>query len=78
MRDHDSIQAEGAPSPRGRGCMIWLGGILAGFLILLLVGAIYEPLAEAADARAEAEVAHEGGDQCGRHAGDERHADPKR
>jgi pimeloyl-ACP methyl ester carboxylesterase len=32
--------------------MIWLGGVLAGLLILLLVGAIYEPLAEAADAKA--------------------------
>jgi len=32
--------------------MIWLGGILAGLLILLLAGAIYERLAEAADAKA--------------------------
>ena len=52
MRNHSPIQAKGSPSRRGRGCMIWLGGVLAGFLILLLVGAIYEPLAEAADARA--------------------------
>jgi pimeloyl-ACP methyl ester carboxylesterase len=32
--------------------MIWLGGILAVLLILLLAGAIYEPLAESADAKA--------------------------
>jgi pimeloyl-ACP methyl ester carboxylesterase len=32
--------------------MIWLGGVLAGLLILLLIGAIYEPWAEAADAKA--------------------------
>ena len=32
--------------------MTWLGGILAVFLILLLAGWIYEPMAEAADAKA--------------------------
>ena len=32
--------------------MIWLGGILAVLLVLLLAGAIYESLAEAADAKA--------------------------
>jgi pimeloyl-ACP methyl ester carboxylesterase len=32
--------------------MIWLGGILAGTLVLLLAGAIYESLAETADAKA--------------------------
>jgi pimeloyl-ACP methyl ester carboxylesterase len=32
--------------------MIWLGGILAGLLILILAGAVYERLAEAADAQA--------------------------
>jgi pimeloyl-ACP methyl ester carboxylesterase len=32
--------------------MIWLGGVLAGLLILLLIGVIYEPIAEAADAQA--------------------------
>jgi pimeloyl-ACP methyl ester carboxylesterase len=32
--------------------MTWLVGILAGFLILLLAGWIYEPMAEAADAKA--------------------------
>ena len=32
--------------------MIWLGGILAVLLLLILAGWIYEPLAEAADAKA--------------------------
>jgi pimeloyl-ACP methyl ester carboxylesterase len=32
--------------------MMWLGGVLAGFLVLLLAGAIYESLAETADAQA--------------------------
>ncbi len=31
---------------------MWLGGILAGLLILLLAGAVYESLAEAAEAKA--------------------------
>lgn len=37
---------------RGRGCLIWLGRGLAVLLGLALVGYIYEPLAEAADAKA--------------------------
>jgi pimeloyl-ACP methyl ester carboxylesterase len=41
-----------APTRRGRGCMTWLVGILAVFLILILAGWIYEPMAEAADAKA--------------------------
>ena len=32
--------------------MLWLGGIVGGLLLLLLAGAIYESLSEAADARA--------------------------
>ena len=32
--------------------MIRLGGVLAGLLVLLLAGTVYEPLAEAADAQA--------------------------
>jgi pimeloyl-ACP methyl ester carboxylesterase len=32
--------------------MIWLGGILAVLLVLILAGWIYEPIAEAADAKA--------------------------
>jgi pimeloyl-ACP methyl ester carboxylesterase len=37
---------------RGRGCLLWLGASLAALLGLALVGYIYEPLAEAADAKA--------------------------
>src|SRR5689334_19998980 len=36
---------------RGRGCLLWLGRGLAVVLGLLLVGYIYEPMAEAADAK---------------------------
>jgi pimeloyl-ACP methyl ester carboxylesterase len=36
---------------RGRGCLLWLGAGLASLLGLALVGYIYEPLAEAADAK---------------------------
>jgi pimeloyl-ACP methyl ester carboxylesterase len=37
---------------KGRGCLFWLGTSLATLLGLLLVGYIYEPMAEAADAKA--------------------------
>ncbi len=40
------------PTRRGRGCLIWLGGILVILLVLALAGWIYEPMAEAADAKA--------------------------
>ena len=37
---------------KGRGCLFWLGASLAALLGLMLVGYIYEPIAEAADAKA--------------------------
>ena len=37
---------------KGRGCLIWLGRGLAVLMALALVGYIYEPFAEAADAKA--------------------------
>jgi pimeloyl-ACP methyl ester carboxylesterase len=37
---------------RGKGCLLWLGASLAALLVLMLVGYIYEPIAEAADAKA--------------------------
>src|ERR687886_2163032 len=37
---------------RGRGCLVWFGGIVVGLLGLMLLGALYESRAEAADARA--------------------------
>jgi pimeloyl-ACP methyl ester carboxylesterase len=47
-------QAERVSSPRRRrrGWRVWLGGMVAAFLGLLLLGAFYESLAEAADRRA--------------------------
>ena len=52
MRNQNKTKEEQTPTRRGRKLMIWLGGILAVLLILLLAGWIYEPLAEAADAKA--------------------------
>jgi pimeloyl-ACP methyl ester carboxylesterase len=52
MVNQQDIKKERTSSRRGRGCMIWLGGVLAGLLVLLVTGAIYESLAEAADAKA--------------------------
>ena len=40
------------PKRRGRGCLLWLGASLAALLGLALVGYIYEPIAEARDAKA--------------------------
>jgi pimeloyl-ACP methyl ester carboxylesterase len=52
MRDQNNVKEGRIPTHRGRKAMIWLGGILAVLLILILAGGIYEPLAEAADAKA--------------------------
>jgi pimeloyl-ACP methyl ester carboxylesterase len=41
------------PKRRGRGCLVWLGGLAAALLGLTLLGALYESLAEAADRRAD-------------------------
>ena len=51
MQNHGDIKEERSRYRRGHGCMTYLGGILAGLLILLLAGAVYEGLAEAADAK---------------------------
>src|SRR3954463_67263 len=40
------------PQRRGRGCLVWLGGMVAVLAGLMLLGALYESLAEAADVRA--------------------------
>jgi len=37
---------------KGQGCLIWLGRIVAAVIGLALVGYIYEPIADAADAKA--------------------------
>src|SRR4030095_8529101 len=52
MNDHNQIGIGSTPRRRGRGCLLWLGASLAALLVLMLVGYIYEPIAEAADARA--------------------------
>ena len=52
MRNQNNVKERRTPARRGRGCMTWLIGILAVFLILFLAGWIYEPMAEAADAKA--------------------------
>ncbi len=40
------------PKRRGRGCLLWLGGAMALLVVLVLLGAVYESAAEAADVRA--------------------------
>ena len=52
MHNQKNIKEGRTPIRRGRRLMIGLGGILAVLLILILAGWIYEPIAEAADAKA--------------------------
>jgi len=52
MNDQNQIGKVPTPKRRGRGCLLWLGASLASLLGLLLVGYIFEPVAEAADAKA--------------------------
>jgi pimeloyl-ACP methyl ester carboxylesterase len=52
MSDQSQLERVDAPSRRGRGCFLWLGAIVAFFLVLMLSGAIYETVAETADMRA--------------------------
>ena len=52
MNDQNQIGIKRTYSRRGRGCLVWLGRGLAVVLGLALVGYIYEPFAEAADAKA--------------------------
>src|SRR5512133_383885 len=52
MNDRKQMEQAATPKRRGRGCLLWLSGILAVVLVLALVGYIYEPIAEAADAKA--------------------------
>jgi pimeloyl-ACP methyl ester carboxylesterase len=51
MNDQNQIGKVRPSKRRGRGCLLWLGASLAILLGLMLVGYIYEPIAEAADAR---------------------------
>ena len=52
MHNQGNIREGRIPTRRGRKLLIWLGGILAFLLILIVAGAIYESSAEAADAKA--------------------------
>lgn len=52
MNDQNQIGKVPTSQRRGRGCLFWLGASLTSLLGLLLVGYIYEPIAEAADAKA--------------------------
>lgn len=52
MNEQDPIGTKLNSHRRARSCFLWLGGGLAVLLGLALVGYIYEPLAEAADAKA--------------------------
>ena len=52
MNDQNKSEKVPASKRRGRGCLLWLGAGLAALLVLALVGYIYEPIAEAADAKA--------------------------
>ena len=52
MNDQDQSGKVPTSKRRGRGCLLWLGASLATLLGLMLVGYIYEPMAEAADAKA--------------------------
>ena len=52
MNSQNQIGTTGTSRRRARGCLLWLGAGLAFLLGLMLVGYIYEPIAEAADARA--------------------------
>ena len=52
MNDQNQIGTSRTSKRRGRGCLLWLGASLAMVLGLALVGYIYEPIAEARDAKA--------------------------
>ena len=51
MSDQNQIVKVPTSKRRGRGCLIWLGVSLALLLSLMLLGYIYEAVAEAADAK---------------------------
>jgi len=51
MNEQKQSGAVGTSRRRGKGCLFWLGASLASILGLMLIGFIYEPIAEAADAK---------------------------
>lgn len=52
MDKQQHLERVSSPKRRGRGCIVWLGGMVVALLGLVLLGALYESLAEAADRRA--------------------------
>jgi len=52
MSNPKQMEQVSNPKRPGRGCLLWFSGILAVALGLLLAGYIFEPVAEAADAKA--------------------------
>jgi pimeloyl-ACP methyl ester carboxylesterase len=52
MGNQNNVTQERAPRSRRRGYMVLLARLSGGLLLLLLAGAVYESLSEAADARA--------------------------
>jgi pimeloyl-ACP methyl ester carboxylesterase len=52
MNDQNQNGTAGTSKRRSRGCLFWLGAGLATVVGLALAGFIYEPMAEAADAKA--------------------------
>jgi pimeloyl-ACP methyl ester carboxylesterase len=51
MKDQNQVRTVRTSKRQGRGCLWWLGAGLASLLGLMLVGYIYETIAEAADAK---------------------------
>jgi pimeloyl-ACP methyl ester carboxylesterase len=52
MNNQDPLQELHPPKKRGRRLLVWLGRIVAGLVILALIGAIFEGVSEASDRRA--------------------------
>jgi pimeloyl-ACP methyl ester carboxylesterase len=52
MSNQNQMDQGHTPKRRGRGCLLWLGGFVVFVLGVMLVGAIYESAASAADVRA--------------------------
>jgi pimeloyl-ACP methyl ester carboxylesterase len=52
MKDQNQRRNVPTSNRRGKGCLTWLVASLAALVVLALVGYIYEPIAETADAKA--------------------------
>ena len=52
MSNQKQIEQVAIPNGRRRSCLLWLGRMVILIIVLMLAGAIYESLAEAADAKA--------------------------